>query len=357
MRSPSRLSSTLSRRAFASLAAGVAGLAWPALEAQTRPETPKPEKSKITIAVGGQGTFCYLPLTIGQQLGFFKAQGVTLEIQDFSGGARALVAVASGTADVCSGAFEHTICQQNKNQMFRAFVQQSRAPQIAFGVSVRNLPTYRAIPDLKGKRIGVSTPGSATHRLALLALLRGGLKADDVEFIGVGTAEGAMTALRTGLIDALSNADPLMSILVQKNEIKVITDTRSLKASQDVFGGPMPAACLYAPVDFLETHPKTCQALTNAVMQSLKWLQTAGPGDLMKTIPESYWLGDRALYLAAFYKARESISVDGLMPAQGPATALKALMHVAPDFKPEKIKLPQTYSNDWVVRAKERFKL
>src|SRR3989442_12916855 len=95
----------------------------------------KPEKPKVSIAVGGKAAFYYLPLTISEQLGYFKAEGLDVEISDFAGGARALQAVVGGSADVCSGAFEHTIDLQSKNQMFPAFVLHGRAPQIAFGVS------------------------------------------------------------------------------------------------------------------------------------------------------------------------------------------------------------------------------
>ena len=343
--------STFSRRIFAS--AGVlaaATLAMPALRAQ-----PRLEKSKLALAVGGKAAFYYLPLTISDQLGFFKAEGLDIEISDFAGGARALQAVVGGSADVCSGAYEHTINLQSKNQMFQAFVLQGRAPQIAFGVSVKNMPDYKTIADLRGKKIGVSAPGSSTNMMANLVLSRGGLKPSDVSFVGVGTAAGALVALRSGQIDAISNTDPVMTMLEQKGDVKIISDTRTLKGTLEVFGGSMPAACLYAPMEFIQKNPNTCQALTNAIVRGLKWLQTSGPGDIVKTVPESYLLGDRALYLASFNKIRESISLDGIIPEDGPRTALKALASFDPAIKPEKIDLAKTYTNEFSRRAKERF--
>ena len=343
--------STFSRRIFAS--AGVlaaATLAMPALRAQ-----PRLEKSKLALAVGGKAAFYYLPLTISDQLGFFKAEGLDIEISDFAGGARALQAVVGGSADVCSGAYEHTINLQSKNQMFQAFVLQGRAPQIAFGVSVKNMPNYKTIADLRGKKIGVSAPGSSTNMMANLVLSRGGVKPSDVSFIGVGTAAGALVALRSGQIDAISNTDPVMTMLEQKGDVKIISDTRTLKGTLEVFGGTMPAACLYAPMEFIQKNPNTCQALTNAIVRGLKWLQTSGPGDIVKTVPESYLLGDQALYLASFNKIRESISLDGIIPEDGPRTALKALASFDPAIKPEKIDLAKTYTNEFSRRAKERF--
>lgn len=344
--------SHLNRRHFNALAAAAtACLAAPALRAQ-----PKLEKTRVSIAVGGKAAFYYLPLTISEQLGYFKAEGLEVEISDFAGGSRALQAVVGGSADVVSGAYEHTINLQSKNQFFQAFVLQGRAPQIAFGVSTRTLPGYKSLMDLKGKRIGVSAPGSSTNMVANLILSRAGLRAGDVSFIGVGTAAGALAALRSGQIDAMSNTDPVMTMLEQKGDVRIISDTRTLKGTLDVFGGPMPAACLYAPTEFLNKHPNTAQALANAIVHGLKWLQTAGPSDIIKTVPEAYLLGDRALYLASFNKVREAIALDGLIPQEGATTALKALASFEPGLKPEKIELDKTYTNEFARKAKDKFK-
>ena len=342
----------LSRRAFATVAAlSTAALGAPALLAQTRLE-----KSKIAIAVGGKAAFYYLPLTIAEQLGYFKAEGLDVEISDFAGGSRALQAVVGGSADVVSGAYEHTINLQSKGQKFQAFVLQGRAPQIAMGISPKTMPDYKTVADLRGKKIGVSAPGSSTNMVANLILSRAGLKPGDVSFIGVGTAAGALTAFRSGQIDAISNTDPVMTMLEQKGEIRIIADTRTLKGTVDVFGGSMPAGCLYAPVEFVQKNPNTVQALTNAIVHSLKWLQTAGPSDIVKTVPEGYLLGDRALYLAAFEKVREAISLDGIITDEGARTAVRTLASFDSAIKADKIDLAMTYTNTFARTAKARFK-
>jgi NitT/TauT family transport system substrate-binding protein len=82
----------INRRLFNAAAVGAAAaLAAPALWAQG-----KLEKTKVGIAVGGKASFYYLPLTIAEQLGYFKAEGLEVEISDFAGGARALQAVVGG---------------------------------------------------------------------------------------------------------------------------------------------------------------------------------------------------------------------------------------------------------------------
>jgi NitT/TauT family transport system substrate-binding protein len=314
------------------------------------------EKQKVSIAVGGKNLFYYLPLTVAEQLGYFKDEGLQVEISDFAGGAKALQAMVGGSADVVSGAYEHTINMQAKGQPITAFVLQGRAPQIVLGVSNKTMPNFKSIADLKGKKIGVTAPGSSTNMVANFVLAKGGLKPTDVSFIGVGTASGALSAMRSGQIDAMSNLDPVITMLEQKKDMKTIVDTRTLKDTQELFGGPMPAATLYAPEAFLKKNPNTAQAMTNAMVRALKWLQKAGPSEIIKVVPESYLLGDRALYIEAFLKVREALSPDGSFPEAGPRTALKALQAFEPELAGKNIDLSRTFTNDFVKKANAKYK-
>src|SRR4030088_1415980 len=120
--------SRMQRRTFLTGTAALAGAAltsMPLSFAQGKPET-----TKVAVAVGGKNLFYYLPLTIAERRNYFKDEGLEVEISDFAGGAKALQAAVGGSADVVSGAFEHTLLLQAKGQMFREFVLQGRAPQI-----------------------------------------------------------------------------------------------------------------------------------------------------------------------------------------------------------------------------------
>jgi NitT/TauT family transport system substrate-binding protein len=332
------------------LAVGAATLLLPALVAAQ-----SLEKKKVTIAVGGKNLLYYLPLTVAEQKGFFKDEGLDVEIVDFAGGARALQAVVGGSADVVSGAFEHNINMQAKGQPMKAFVLQGRAPQIVLAVSTKTMPNFASVADLKGKKIGVTAPGSSTNIMSNFVLAKSGLKPADVSYVGVGASQGAVAALRSGQIDAISNLDPVMTILARSNDIKIISDTRDVAEADKVFGGPMPAATLYAPVAFIEKNPNTVQALTNAIVRANKWIQQAGPSDIVKTVPESYLLGDRAVYIDAFLKAKPALSPDGMIPDAGPATALRALQSVDPAMANAKIDLKAVYTNDFVKKANAKY--
>ena len=343
---------TFNRRSL--LAAGTLSalsLAVPLLGAQ-----PRPERTKVTIAVDGQSALHHLPLTLAAQLGFFKAERLEVEIIDFSSSSAATQAVAVGGAQVGVGEFEQLLEGHVEGRAHQSFVLLGRARGIALGVSPQAMPGYRQLADLKGKRIGVTAPQTATHYLARRLLAQAGLDDTQVSYVSLASHDLAVTAYRQGQVHALCHADSVMTHLEQRGEIHIVADTRTQRGSQAVFGGAMPSACLYAPLDFIGKHPNTTQALTHALVRSLKWLQTAGPLDLIKNVPEAFMLGDRALYLAAFNKMREVISPDGLMPDDGPATATRALAERHQAAKLGAVATASTYTNRFAQEAKVRFK-
>ena len=326
-----------------------------ASRAQTSAKPETPEKPKTTIAVGGKNLLYYLPLTIAEQRGYFKSEGLDVTIVDFAGGARALQAVVGGSADVVSGAFEHTVNMQHKGQYMRAFVLQGRAPQIVLGINPKTMPNFKTVAELKGKKIGVTAPGSSTNVMLNFILAKAGLKPSDVSIIGVGAGNGAVAAMRSGQIDAISNLDPVITLLQRSGDLKIVSDTRVLAESDRVFGGPMPAACLYAPQTFIDKNPNTAQALANAIVRADKWIQAAGPGDIINAVPESYLMGDRAVYIDAFLAAKNALSPDGLFPDKGPETAFRALASIDKEIAEAKLDLGAVFTNEFARRANARY--
>jgi len=317
----------------------------------------KPEKPKVSIAVGGKAAFYYLPLTIAEQLGYFKDEGLEVEISDFDGGSKALQAVVGGSADVVSGAWENTIDQQPKGLQLQGFVLQGRYPMICVGIVKAKAANYKSPKDLKGMKIGVSAPGSSTNRVVLHLLSKDGLKGDDVSIIGVGTSSGVIAAITNGQIDAVSNLDPAMAMLENMGAVTIIADTRTAKGTEAVFGSAdMPAAALYAPMSFIQKNPNTVQALTNAMVRALLWLQKATPEQVVATVPPQYLLGNKEAYLASYIKLKDAYSPDGTFTETGAQNTLKYLAAFNAAIKPADIKLGQTFDNNYAQKALAKYK-
>lgn len=117
----------------------------------------------------------------------------------------------------------------------------------------------------------------------------------------------------------------------------------------------MPGACLLAKTDFLQRQPDVAQALTNAVVHALKWLQTAGLTDILKTVPSHHWLGDRAIYLGAFEKLRESYALDGVIAGDAVLNAWRAHVRLPNALGGTSLPLERTFTNTFATKAKNRF--
>jgi sulfonate transport system substrate-binding protein len=313
------------------------------------------EKPDVHIAVGGKTALYYLPLTITERLGYFKEEGLNVRISDFPGGTRSLEAVVGGSADVVAGAYEHTINMQARKQHFQAFVLSGAAPQISVGIASSRAASYKSPKDLKGLKVGVSAPGSSTNMVVNYLLAKGGLKPTDVAIIGVGQGATVIAALEQGKVDVLSQTDPAMTILEREGKIKIIAETRTPEGTEKLFGGPMPAASLYAPVEFVKKNPNTVQGLTNATVRALLWMQQASPQQILATVPEEYLLGNKAMYLFAFNNVRPAYSKDGYFSEAGAKTTLKALASFNPLVKAESINLAETYTNEFVKKAHAKY--
>src|SRR6266853_781324 len=265
------------------------------------------EKRQLTLAVGGKTALYYLPLTICERLGYFKEQGLDVTINDFRGGAQSLQALVGGSVDVVTGAYEHTIRMQAKGQDIRAVIELGRFPGIVVAVRKDKAASYKSAADLKGMKIGE--------------------------------------------IDALSNLDPMITKLEQDGDIKVVADSRTEEGTRAIFGGSNPAAVLYAKQDFIARNPNTAQALVNAFYKTLKWLERASPEQVAATVPEEYWLGDKALYMAAVKASKPAYSLDGVIPAAGMRSANDMLIAFDEELKGANVDLARTFDDRFVKKA------
>jgi sulfonate transport system substrate-binding protein len=301
-----------------------------------------PEKTSLTLGVGGKPLLYYLPLTLAERLGYFKEQGLNVEIADFGGGAKSLQALIGGSVDVVTGAYEHTIRMQEKGQDVRAVIELGRYPGIVLAVKKDKAASIKSVADLKGMNIGVTAPGSSTHTLVQYLMAKAGLKGDSASFIGIGSGASAVAAVEKGQIDVISHLDPVITKLNESGDIKIIVDTRTTEGTRAVFGGTNPAAVLYAKKEFIDKNPNTVGALVRAFRKTLDWLAMATPEQIAATVPEQYWLGDKALYIAALKSTKETYSLDGRIAAEDMASAMDLLVKTEPSFKASSIDLSKT---------------
>lgn len=309
-------------------------------------------QTKVRLAVGGQNALYYLPLTVVDRLGYFKDEGLDVEISDLAGGSKALQALVGGSADVVTGAFDHTIQMQAKNQPIEAVVQLGRFPGFVLAKVGPSAAWMKSPADLKGMKIGVTAPGSSTHFMVLHMMAQAGLKPDDASFVGVGAGPTAVAAAKRGEIDALVSVDPVINLLQSENQIRqVIADTRTMEGTRAVYGGPYPAAVLYLPPAYAQSNPKTVQSLVNAFVRGLKWIASHPAEDIAKAMPPEYALGNMDVFVRSIRSSIPMYSPDGRLSRDSADTALKVLREFDPNVRNADIDVTKTYTDRFLDKV------
>ena len=311
--------------------------------------------AKITIAIGGASCLCYLPTVLAEQLGEYKKAGVDIEFVNFRGGSQALTAVIGGSADVVSGYYDHCVNLAAKNQNLQAFVVYDRYPGLVLGVSPKHLNEINSVKDLAGKKVGVSAPGSSTDFFLKFLLAKNGVSPDSVAVIGIGLDATAVAAMEQGTVDAAVMLDPTPTLLRAKfSALKILSDTRTQADTLSVFGGEYPGGALYTRSDWIARHEKETQALTNAILATLKWIHSHTPEEIMAKMPEDLVGPDKALYLAALKNTIPMYSTTGRMDPKGAQAVLSVFSQSSPDVANAKIDLSKTYTNKFVEQGAQK---
>ena len=310
---------------------------------------PLPGKA-VRIAVGGQSQLLYLPTVLTQELGFYEDEGLNVELQDFSGGSKALQALVGGSADVVSGFYDHTIQMQAEGRELIAFVSMLRFPGLVLVTSPQAAGKVATIADLKGRIAGVTTAGSSTHMLLSYLLQRNGVRPDGVSITAIGTAATAIAALEHGKVDAAMMADPAFTLVLRRNPtVHVLADLRHAQGVKRAFGSDTyPGSVLYATGDWIRGNRDTTQRLARALVRTLEWMHKHSAQDIADKAPAAFRGEDPALYVEALKHSMPMYSPDGLMAADGAESVRTLLAESIEKVRNAKIDLSKTYTNEFV---------
>jgi NitT/TauT family transport system substrate-binding protein len=308
------------------------------------------DAAHVRLAIGGQNQMVYLPTTLAQELGFYKDEGLDVELQDFQGGAKALQALVGGSADVVSGFYDHSIQMAAEGREVVAFVTMLRYPGLVLTTSPQAANAITKIEDLKGKIAGVTTAGSSSQMFLTFLLTRHGVPAESVSVTAIGSAATAIAAVEHGKVDAGWLADPSFTFVKQRNpNVRVLADLRTEEGVKSAFGThTYPASVLYSSGEWVQGHRDTAARLARAIVRTLAWMHEHTPQQIAERTPKALRGEDDALYVEALKSSMPMFSTDGVMAADGPAAVRTLLAESMEKVRGATIDLSKTYTNDLV---------
>jgi NitT/TauT family transport system substrate-binding protein len=168
-----------------------------------------------------------LAAVIADRQGFFKAEGLDVEVTKFGSGAAAVPVLQSGRLDI---AFSNTV------STLQAIEQGLDAVVLAPGAVVRSAPpdtttalivrkgTVTSLKDLEGKRVAVNVINSTAWLHMVAALEKHGVDRTKVRFTEVPFPQ-MNDPLLNGQLDAIGQVEPFRSALMATDKAEIVSWT------------------------------------------------------------------------------------------------------------------------------------
>ncbi|MEZ2311514.1 ABC transporter substrate-binding protein [Paraburkholderia sp. RCC_158] len=305
------------------------------------------DSGKITIMVGGITKLIYLPARLTEQLGYFKDEGLDVELLSQPAGVDAENELLAGAVQGVVGFYDHTIDLQTKGKEAKAIVVFGQVPGEVEMVSTKAADTLKSMGDVKGKTLGVTGLGSSTSFLTQYLAGQHGIQSTEYTMLPVGADASFIAAIKQNRIDAGMTTEPTVSALLKSGEAKVLVDMRSVEGTKAALGGTYPASSLYVQAAWADSHKAEAAKLAHAFVRTMQFIHTHSAEEIAAKMPDDYQK-DKSLYVSALKASLPMYTVDGKMPADGPATVLKVLAAFNPSVKGKHIELGKTYTNEFV---------
>ncbi|WP_231378472.1 ABC transporter substrate-binding protein [Bordetella sp. FB-8] len=306
---------------------------------------------KVTMMVGGMDKQIYLPYSLAQNLGFFKKYGVDMELStEQSGGVGAEDAMVSGQVDMAGAWYVHTIDFQQHGKAVLDIVQLSGAPGEREMCATKS--GVKTPADWKGKVVGVTDLGSGTDDLTLYLAARYHLGLHDFSRVGVGAGPTLIGALEHDRIVCGMTTQPTVNAIEKMKVGYSAMDLATADGVKKWLGGYWPTAAVLARADWVKAHPVQTQAVVNAMVATMHWINTHSAAEIADHLPSDFvsnQLSTKSEYVKALAMDKGQFLPDGLMPQGGPQTVLAVEKFAGKISKP--VDLDVTYTNEYAIKA------
>lgn len=174
---------------------------WVALAAILLVGSAQGQPAPATIRVGIPAYYeGFLPVYTAQGKGFFAEEKLTVEIITFKGGGVAGQAFVAGGIELCLCSFDHVLKLQSKG--LDAVAIGGIEEYNAYALIAKPNRVSKGIAGLSGKKIGITSPGSATDIVVRYELKKAGIDVKNTTLVSLGGATAMKAALENDQIDA-----------------------------------------------------------------------------------------------------------------------------------------------------------
>jgi len=290
----------------------------------------------VTFAYSQLGLLAHLPWSVALGQKYFEEQGLEPKGYNFESGAKSIAALIGGSADFAANALEHSIKAKAQGKDLVYVFSSTRLPGFGLAVASAHKGEIKTIADLKGKPVGVSGIGAASHVLLDYMLKQHGVEGNKIV---AGMA-----------------GEPFFSRMIAKGTAFSMGNLSSLKETQAILGGEYVFSGAITRPDLIQKRPHLVQKVVTALVKASHFIQTKSPEEIAAAVPADL-VGDRAQYIESLRASREIYAPHGLVSQSGVEVLMKSLDSFGVFKLGQKVDVASTYDMTFVRQAMKDLKL
>lgn len=214
-----------------------------------------------TMRLGMTTWVGYGPMFLARDKGFFKENGLDIELRIIEDAAIYMAAIAAGELDGNASTLDEIMKYRSSEFCFKAVAALDDSHG-GDGVLVREDVT--SLKDLKGQQIGMNE-GSVSQFWFNILLTREGMTEKDLQITNM-TADDAAAAFIAGQIPAAVTWEPHLSLVRSKKQGKVLIDSAE---TPGVIVDVVALTC-----DYIKNNPKDVEAFNKGLFKAVEFIKT-----------------------------------------------------------------------------------
>lgn len=260
--------------------------------------------SEVTVAIGQTGTFAFVPAELGLQLGVWEKRGLDVKNLNVQGSGEVAQALVAGEADLALATASATVGSVVKGVPQKVVAGIGDNDFRTMVVVVPTASDVQTVADLKGKTIGVTSPGSGTDYLAKVLQKREGWSDSGLKRAAIGGLGEQLAAMESGSTDAFIWSIEAAYTLEESGEGRILTDFGFLENE------------LYMVIngtdEAIENKPEAVQNYIDGWSETVKYMQD-NPDETISFIKDDFKVSD-PVAKKIYDFGLQIVSRDGTIP-------------------------------------------
>ncbi|MBI3126710.1 MAG: ABC transporter substrate-binding protein [Candidatus Tectomicrobia bacterium] len=276
------------------------------------------QAKKIRLAFCSQ-LLCIVPYEVARAEGYFKEEGLDVELVYTRGGNAAMQALIGGAVDYAATAFDVALQAYARGAKIVRFASTGRLPLFALATAPAKKDEIKGLKDLENRSVGISALGNADHIILLYLLKQAGADPKKVRFAILGP--NLFDALRLGQVDAGMVQEPALTLLGQSGS-RVLVNTMDIGDANKFLGGAYEFMGVAVRADERDRRLDEMRRLARALGKALRATRTEPVERLIGALPKAMVAGGNTKHLAAaLERHRKSLYPEN--PKIDPAASLR----------------------------------